>query len=380
MNSFSWKPVESLPSGLVDISRYYGRLGQSPDLIWARTEIVSDGEQTKQLAFGYSDYISIFLNGKLLFIGNSQYQSRDANFQGIIGYNDYIFLPLRKGKNELVIAVAEAFGGWGFMFRDVDAIYQVPGMTKKWEIKNTLKYPESIVYDNKRDVLYVSNLTYENGGFISKIKMNGEIEKIDFITGILQPAGLCINNDKLYIVGRFALVEYDLEKNVITRRFQFPGALFANDVACDESGTIYVTDGAKSVIFRLENGVFTEWMKGETLSGVNGITTGNGKVYIGTTGDGSLKSIDAATREVTTIFTFGTNTVIDGLAKDGKGNFLISDHAGRLFRITPEGKEELLMNTESRSITLADFEFVEEKEIIAIPTLGDNRVMVFEMK
>ena len=29
-----WQKVQSLPSGLVDISRYYGRTGQTPDIIW----------------------------------------------------------------------------------------------------------------------------------------------------------------------------------------------------------------------------------------------------------------------------------------------------------------------------------------------------------
>ncbi len=176
IENIQWKKIQSLPSGLVDISRYYGRTGQAPDIIWAKTELFSDKEQTKQLAFGYSDYISIFLNGRLLFMGNSQYTSRDGNFQGIVGLNDYIFLPLNQGKNELLIAVAEVFGGWGFIFQDVDAVYVHPGLTKQWEIKNKFKYPESVVYDNKRDVLYVSNFTYENSGFISRVKMNGEIE------------------------------------------------------------------------------------------------------------------------------------------------------------------------------------------------------------
>ena len=175
MLKMKWQKAQSLPSGLVDVSRYYGRSGQTPDIIWAKTELTSDKEQTKQFAFGYSDVISLFLNGKLLFMGNSQYSSRDGNFQGIVGLNDYIFLPLKKGKNELMIAVAETFGGWGFMFQDVDAIYLKPGIVKQWEIKNKFRYPESVAYDKKRDVLYVSNFTYDREGFISKLMINWEI-------------------------------------------------------------------------------------------------------------------------------------------------------------------------------------------------------------
>jgi sugar lactone lactonase YvrE len=380
MKNFNWQKVKSLPSGLVDISRYYGRLGQTPDLIWAKTELNTDKEKTMQLAFGYSDYISIFLNGKLLFIGNSSYMSRDGNFQGIIGYNDYIILPLKKGKNELVISVAEQFGGWGFMFQDVDAIYEKPGMTKKWEIKNQFKYPESAVYDKKRQVIYVSNVTYESGGFVSKVKLNGEIEKLDLISGVLQPTGLCINNDKLYIVGRYALIEYDLETNTISNRYKFPNPVFANDVTGDGLGNFYVSDGAKSVIFKLENGVFCEWLNDKSLRGANGILYDNGKVYIATSNNGSIKSIDASTKAISEFFSFGVATVIDGLVKDENGNFLISDNAGRLFRITPDGKEELLLNTKSRQINIADFEYIPEKKILVIPTFTDNRLMMYEIK
>jgi len=374
-----WQKAYSLSSGLVDVSRYFSRLGQSPDVIWARTQITSDREQTKQFAFGYSDVISIFLNGKLLFMGNSTYTSRDANFQGIVGFNDYIFLPLKKGKNELLIAVAEVFGGWGFMFQDVDAIFEHPGMSKQWEIKNKFRYPESVAYDKKRDVLYVSNYTYERDGFISKVRMNGEVEKIDWIPGILQPSGICICNDKLYVVGRYNLVEVDIETGSITNRYPFPEPVFANDVTCDVSGTFYVTDGAKACIYKLENGKFTEWVKGDWLVGVNGILVEKNKVYVGTSNDGSLKSIDMNTKEVTTLFTFGPSVVMDGLRSDGRGNFLVSDYDGRIFRISPDGKSELLLNTKSRQISLADFEYIPEKKLIVIPTFVDNRLMMYKV-
>jgi hypothetical protein len=39
IKEIKWQKVQSLPSGLVDVSRYFGRLGQSPDVIWAKTEI-----------------------------------------------------------------------------------------------------------------------------------------------------------------------------------------------------------------------------------------------------------------------------------------------------------------------------------------------------
>jgi len=342
--------------------------------------MVAKKEETKKLAFGYSDVISIFLNGKLIFAGNSEYTSRDANFQGIIGYNDYIFLPLKKGKNELMIAVAESFGGWGFMFKDANAVYEKPGLTKTWEIKNKFRIPESVVYDKKRDVLYVSNFTAEQNGFISKVKLTGEIEKTDWITGIMQPTGVCLYADKLYIVGRFNLIEYDLEKNQISARYPLPQPAFANDACSDEAGNIFVTDGPKGAIYKLENGKMTEWLASPAFGGINGILASNGKIYVGTSRDGSIKSIDQNTKEIKTIFSFGTQTVMDGLAMDENGNILFSDNAGRIFKLSPEGKSELLLNSKTPKINLADFEYIKEKKMLVIPTFYDNRLMMYQYK
>lgn len=379
IKDLQWKKIESLPTGLVDISRYYGRLVQVPDIIWAKTNISSDKIQTKQFAFGYSDIISIFLNGRLLFTGNSSYMSRDANFQGIVGLNDYIFLPLQKGNNEFVIALTESFGGWGFMFQDVDAVFEHPDLSKQWEIKGKFKFPESAAYDKKRDIIYVSNYTGESNGFISKVTSKGEIEKLDWITGILQPTGVCIYNDKLYVVGRYNLIEIDLEKGAVSNRFPIPTPVFANDIASDGNGSFYITDGGKSAIYKFEKGQITEWLKSDELKQINGIIVDRDKIIVGTSADGSIKSIDSKSKEIKKLISFGDNVVMDGLTCDGKGNYLVSDHAGRLFRASSSGSSELLLNTKARPITLADFDYVPEKGLLIIPTLVDNRLMMYKI-
>jgi hypothetical protein len=49
----------------------------------------------------------------LLYDGQDVFLSRDYRFLGTIGYFDDVYLDLKKGKNELWIAVSENFGGWG---------------------------------------------------------------------------------------------------------------------------------------------------------------------------------------------------------------------------------------------------------------------------
>jgi hypothetical protein len=129
-----WDEVEAEPPGLVAVNRYRAsphprvtfagdfskRLDPQPGMrvVYARTSIDSEREQVKRLAIGYSDDVSVFLNGRILYRGRSAQNFRDPAFLGIVNpENDAVYLPLRKGSNELVLAVSELGGGWGFICR-----------------------------------------------------------------------------------------------------------------------------------------------------------------------------------------------------------------------------------------------------------------------
>jgi hypothetical protein len=129
-----WQDVEAEPPGFVVIYRYREaphprvtfqgdfskRLEPQPGMkvVFARTNIDSDRDQVKKLLIGYSDDVSVFLNGKILYRGRSAQGFRDPGFLGIVNAeNDSVYLPLKKGSNELMLAVSELGGGWGFICR-----------------------------------------------------------------------------------------------------------------------------------------------------------------------------------------------------------------------------------------------------------------------
>ena len=136
--AIQWQDVEAEPPGFVVLYRYRDaphprvtfqgdfskRLEPQPGMkvLYARTNIDSDRDQVKKIEIGYSDDVSVFLNGKLLYRGRSAQGFRDPGFLGIINpENDAVYLPLKKGRNELMLAVSELGGGWGFICRLVDA-------------------------------------------------------------------------------------------------------------------------------------------------------------------------------------------------------------------------------------------------------------------
>ena len=133
-DSMPWQEVETEPPGFVVINRYREspHLGPraAPDsvtrlrtlpgtmVVYARTRIDSDRDQVKKLALGYSDEVSVFLNGRILYRGRSAQGFRDPEFLGIMNVeNDAVYLPLKKGSNELILAISEVGGGWGFISR-----------------------------------------------------------------------------------------------------------------------------------------------------------------------------------------------------------------------------------------------------------------------
>ena len=136
-SAIPWQEVEAEPPGFVVLYRYREaphlrvtfqsdfstRLQPQPGMkvIYARTTVESDRDQVKKLEIGYSDDVSVFLNGQILYRGRSAQGFRDPGFLGIVNpENDAVYLPLKKGSNELVLAVSELGGGWGFICRLVD--------------------------------------------------------------------------------------------------------------------------------------------------------------------------------------------------------------------------------------------------------------------
>lgn len=373
-----WADVRSDPSGLVDIARYTGRSSQATDCVWAKTSIFSEEKRTMELLFGYSDAISIFLNGDIVFSGNSAYRQRDPSFLGIVGLNDAVYLPLNPGENELLLLIAEAFGGWGFMCVDGDAVFEHESMAKAWQLPRRLSYPESAVYDTKRKVLYVSNFFNNGREFVAKVRPDGQLEQLEWVTGLSRPTGMCIFDDRLYVIDRTGLVEIDIELGQVANRYPIPGAMFANDVSFDASGNAYVSDTRRNVVYRFSGGEFEVWLDDDRIVQPNGLCVDGDMLIVGNSGDGMLKSVRLSDKQISEITDLGAGAILDGIVADGNGNYIASDYNGRVFRVQLSGQKTLLLNTTTPKYFCADLEYILEEDLIVIPTLYDNRLMAYK--
>jgi len=382
-----WRKVAAEPSGLVDVARTVRFNGAEPECVLARTVIRSDGSRASlKLDFGYSDAVDIFLNGALVFSGDSSYRLRDSSFLGIVGYWDSVNLPLRKGDNELILAVSEGFGGWGFMARDASAVFAAPDVSKTWETAKSLRVPESAAYDAARKVVYVSvyDPTTPSQGqgrqAIARISLDGKTVEPAWVPGLNNPTGLAVRGNTLYVVERARLAEIDIPSGGIVKRTEIPAPGFLNDVAADPGSTqVFISDSAKNAIFRYDGQAVTEWLSGSEIPQPNGLLVQGGRLIVGTSGDGGLKAVDLKTKAVTLLARLGAG-IVDGIAADETGAILVSHNEGRLFRVTSQGEVTKILDTTTIKMNLADFDYSPHHKLAIIPTYVDCRVAAFRLK
>ncbi len=109
--NLTWQKLEAESGGLTNISKLHKR-DKEANTVWAKLEIDSESDQIKSLDLGYSDRVKVYCNNRIIYSGNNGFRTRDYRYLGTIGYFDTVHLPLKKGKNTILVAVSENFGGW----------------------------------------------------------------------------------------------------------------------------------------------------------------------------------------------------------------------------------------------------------------------------
>jgi len=107
-----WTTQRSESSGIINLARF-GTVTETNNTIVAKLIVESSSEQIKEVSFGFSDDVTVYLNDKVLYYGTDKFMSRDYRFLGTVGFFDKLFLPLKKGTNELWFVTSETSGGWG---------------------------------------------------------------------------------------------------------------------------------------------------------------------------------------------------------------------------------------------------------------------------
>jgi len=256
---------------------------------------------------------------------------------------------------------------------------------KLWETDKVFLTPESVCYDKDRDVLYISNFNKfpkanETGNeFLSKVSLDGEVVELKWVEGLTAPTGIGIFEDKLYVAERGNLVEIDIESGEILKRYPVPKTKFVNDVVAAEDGTIYVSESGNSIIYKFANGEFEELLSGSDVPRPNGMAVVDNKLIVGMMGNGCVYSIDLLSKEIEKLGCFEGKNIIDGVRALSNDEFIITNWTGLIAVLTKDGNVTELLNTTADKIYCADIEYIQDKNMLIVPTFNDNRVVAYKI-
>lgn len=261
-----------------------------------------------------------------------------------------------------------------------------------WELDG-FKNPESVVYDPRLNLLYVSNVNggpndKDSNGSISIVSLNGNILNAEWVTGLNAPKGLAVYENILYVADIDELVAIDINHGRIINKYKVDDAKFLNDVDVADNGDIYVSDMVLNRIHKLSGDDFQIWIESEELENPNGLHFTEDDIIVGSWGKmtdgfatevaGHLKRISINTKNISSIGDGSPVGNLDGVEGSDEIGFYVTDwFNGGLFHITAKGEATKLLDFNQGS---ADHEFVEKKNMILIPHMKENKLFAYKIK
>jgi len=133
------------------------------------------------------------------------------------------------------------------------------------------------------------------------------------------------------------------------------------------------------VIWKCEEGNCDIWLEGKEILDPNTLRIIDNKLYVGNSGDQWLKSFDLETKEMEKIADLGPG-FIDGIRLMKSGDLLVSVWQGYLYRVTKDGQVNKVLDLHNNGIYIADFEYVQETQMLYIPSFYLNKVIAFKLE
>lgn len=255
-------------------------------------------------------------------------------------------------------------------------------LSELWRTDTVLMTPESVVYDKKRDIFYISDMNLEprkkdNNGFISRMNKEGKITDLKWIEGLSSPKGMAIIADTLFAADVDEVVVMDITSGKIIRKIPIAGSKMLNDIAAGSDGVLYISDTDANKIYKYSKGTISDWFT-EGLNGPNGLLTDGERILVASQGGMDFSEIDFKTM-TRKLLTAGINRG-DGIAYTGiPGFYLVSDWTGEIFMINPDNSKVSLLNTKPLKSNTADIEYLTDEKLLLVPTFSRNCIVAYKL-
>jgi DNA-binding beta-propeller fold protein YncE len=259
---------------------------------------------------------------------------------------------------------------------------QAHKLTKVWESEAVLKVPESVRFDAKRKVLYVSNIDgqaweADGKGSIAKLGLDGKVIAAEWVKGLDCPKGLALSDDGKWLFAADAggIDVIDIAKAKLDHRIAIPDGLQLNDLVNDK-GTLYVSDSKGRKVYVVKDGKVAVHLDDKVLKGPNGLFVHQGALYV--LDDNSLNRVgkDGSLE----VLAGGMPGGADGLENVGGDDFLVSVWGGAMWYVPATGDKELLFDGKPTNTHTADIGWDPATKTVYVPTFLGNSVAAFKVE
>jgi hypothetical protein len=255
---------------------------------------------------------------------------------------------------------------------------QQHSLEKLWETDSVVAIPESVLYDSKNSILYISLINgapweADGKGGVGKLSTDGKTFDSTWITGLHAPKGMGQVGNRLYVADMNEVVVIDIQNGKIEKKIKIDSAQGLNDITVTDKGIIYVSDSRTAKVYRVENDVPALYLK--DMTGVNGLRAVGNDLYI-LSGKSFVKAdAQKAISKVVELEQGG-----DGLEPIGNGDFIATSWGGWIYYVHANGKIETLLDTHLEKKNTADIGYDAAKKIIYVPTFNAKRVVAYQLK
>ena len=252
-----------------------------------------------------------------------------------------------------------------------------PSLQKAWETDTVLTTVESTLFDPAAGVIYASNIEGHHSqkdkkGSITKMKPDGSVTQLKWVTGLNAPKGMALLNGKLFVTDIDELVEINVAGGKIAKRYPVAGAKFLNDAATDGLN-VYFSDSETGKVHRLAEGKVSTFAEG--FAGINGLGFDDKDQLFILDGKGLRKynPADKTSQFVNEVVTGG-----DGLVIIDDSTYIASRWQGEIYLVI-NGKEHLLLDTKADSSNTADIDYIPAEKLVLVPTFLKNKVVAYKL-
>ena len=261
-----------------------------------------------------------------------------------------------------------------------------PWQLEKLSVLSGFDAPECVAVDEKRDLVYVSNIETKTGGywekdekgFISLMEAEGMV-KLRWKDSteenpLSAPKGMCVCEGLLYVADIDHVMTYDLAGGAV-KRVELPGAAMLND-AVAHKGFAYISDTQTGKIWKL--GLPLSQIKGPPSA--NGLAfDADGRMYCASYEGHEIYQVDPnGVEEPTPLGLAGHFAGLDSIEILADGTMIVSDvKANRIFSVSADHKS---VHKLAEVDGPADIGLDRKRKLLYVPMLYKGQVAIYKLR